>query len=145
MVPIFSLLLLGYKPGNCQSADRNLKFKIGEIVMSIDRSQSVKTADGICESLSDLKIVNGGKEVYREKICSAHPDDVKVRERGYLTVIENYSAPVGWSQFYVFDFCKMRLILTKKLQESSGLPWENFIEMNEQFKTKYVEKVVPLN
>jgi hypothetical protein len=142
---VFSSFLFSYKVGNCQSVDKNLKFSVGKIVVSIARSQSVKTPDGVCESLSDLKIMNNGKQVYHEKICSVELDDVKVLERGYLTVVENYSAPVGWSQFYVFDFCKMRLILTKRLQESTGLPWEDFIEMNEQFKAKYVEKIVSLN
>ena len=102
---------------------------------------NVKTDKGVCEVSSDVRLTKDGKKIYQGQICSAELSDVKFIRKGYLTVVEHYSSPVGWSQFYVFDLCKMRLFVTKKLQESPGLNWENFIDVSDEFNAKYIAEV----
>jgi hypothetical protein len=140
MVTVSMLLLTGN--GYSQEAVEKIDFKINDITVSLRKYLNVKTDQGVCEVSGDVKLTRGGKKIYQEQICSAELPDVKIVTKGYLTVVEHYSSPVGWSQFYVFDLCKMRLLLTKKLQESPGLPWEKFIDVSDDFKAKYIEKIV---
>lgn len=114
--------------------------KIEDVTLRLLKKQFVETNQGFCEAHSKLTILIGNKEVYKNVLCTVDLDDVKIIERGYLTVIEHYSSPVGWSQFYVIDFCKKRLFVTKKLPESTGLSWKKFINLQEQFKNRYIEQ-----
>lgn len=145
MVGVIISMFLLTGNGYSQDAVEKIEFKVDDVTIRLHKYQFVKTGQVICDASSDLKLIKRGKQIYQEKICSAELTDVKVLVRGYLTVVEHYSSPVGWSQFYVFDLCKMRLILTKKLQESPGLPWEQFIDISDEFNAKYIEKIVQLN
>lgn len=134
MVTISMLLLSGN--GYSQEAVERIEFKINDMTVELRKYLNVKTDQGVCEVSSNVKLTKGGKEIYQRQICSAELTDVKIVTKGYLTVVEHYSSPVGWSQFYVFDLCKMRLFLTKKIQESPGLPWEKFINVDNEFRAK---------
>ena len=135
-----SILLMTTLSSMSQEIIEQDEIKIGSVTLQLHKKRFVETNQGFCEAYSELIILNGNKEVYKNAICTVELDDIKFREKGYLTVIEHYSSPVGWSQFYVIDFCKKRLYITKKLQESLGLSWEKFIEPEQKFKDQYIEQ-----
>jgi hypothetical protein len=144
-LPVVIISLLITNKSYSQDAVEKTEFRIDNVTVQLSKYQFVKEDQVLCEVSNSLKLIMNGKQIFHEKICTAELADVKIITRGYLTVVEHYSSSVGWSQFYVFDFCKMRLLLTNKLQESPGLPWESFIDLRNDFKTQYIEKVIQLN
>lgn len=137
-------LLLPFK-GYSQEAIQKEKLDINGVQILLYKYPMMKTEEELCEIPSDIKLIKGGKQVYYNRICSVTMEEVQIRVKGYLTVIEHYSTPVGWSQFYVFDLCKMRLMITKRLEESPGLPWDEFINPTNEFGKQYVERTISLN
>lgn len=100
--------------------------------------------DGCSEIRVKLSVTHKGSNSFSEIFCVADKEDVRFNQRGYLTVIEHYSSPVGWTIFYVFDLCKRRLIVTRRIDEGETLVWDEFIDLKDITKKKYVDKVVPL-
>ncbi len=137
---VISVVLLSSLTLKSQEIVEKDEVKIGSIILQLHKKQLVETDQGFCEVYNELILLRGNKMIYKNSICAAELADVTITERGYPTVVEHYSSPIGWSQFYVFDFCKMRLFITKKIQESSGLPWKKFIDPEPQFKAQFLEK-----
>lgn len=141
---VFNIGLISPFEGYSQEALQKEKLDINGVQILIYKYPMVKTDEELCEIPSDIKLIKGGKQVYYKRICAVELEEVQIRVKGYLTVIEHYSSPVGWSQFYVFDLCKMRLIITKRLAESPGLPWNEFSNPTDEFSKQYVEQTILL-
>jgi len=109
----------------------------------IEKKELQKVTDGCGEILNRLTLENGSDLIFSETICTSEIGDIRFHTKGYLTVVERYSSPVGWTEFYIFDICKKRLIKTKRVEEGqTNLGWEQFIELTESTRKKYVSQVI---
>jgi hypothetical protein len=120
------------------------KYELNGFFFSIETNELDKITNGCGAFLSKVRVMNGSKIVFNEVICVVEIDDIGFRQKGYLTIIEHYSSPVGWSQFYIFDVCKKRLIRTKKIEEGTELNWSDFINPSPLLSTKFIEKMIQI-
>ena len=103
-----------------------------------------KTTEGFCEFAYVLTVKVDSSTLYTKTFCVAEPDDVLFVEKGPLTALEYYSSSVGWSQFYIIDFRKMRVVITKRLQESPHLDWQQFVSISAEVDERYVQEIIDL-
>ncbi len=138
-----SLLILLSIPSHGQEIMTDA-FEANGLQLVVESKELTKLVDNCGSILNRVCLKQGAKEVYKKTLCTTGFNEVLIRNKGYLIVVEHYSEPVGWSQFYVFDLCNRVLYLTKKLSESAGLEWEKFIEMDSNFKDKYISEIISL-
>jgi hypothetical protein len=118
-------------------------FSINGYSFRLDKKEMQKMVDGCGDILNSLSVQSQGKVLFSENICAVEMEDVRFTTKGYLTVLEHYSSPVGWTKYYIFDLCKKRLIKTRRIDETEErLVWEAFIELSESTRKKYVEQVI---
>ncbi len=121
----------------------NETFSINGYGFKLDKKGMQKMTDGCGDILNKLSVQSQGKVIFSESICTVEIEDVRFTIKGYLTVLEHYSSPVGWTKYYIFDLCKKRLIKTRRIDETEKrLVWEDFIELTEATKKKYVEEIL---
>lgn len=125
-----------------QGVDKKVeKVIINEYELSLSKKEAVETESGFCEVQNIISLNKGAGELQSFSVCTAELEDVQFVNKGYLTVIEHYSSPVGWSKYFVFDFCKKRMIETKKLDEGTEIEWASFIDFNSEFEKSTIEKI----
>lgn len=112
--------------------------------LQLNKQELFEITEGCDLVLNRITLKNEEKTIYEKTICATTLEDIVIINKGYLTIVEYYGAPVGWSQYYIFDFCKQRLILTKRLDEGVKVEWINFINPTVEFSKKYVEKMIVL-
>jgi hypothetical protein len=117
------------------------KFEANGFVFSLSSKELKAITNGCSDFLASLKVTNSGRTIYSESFCIPDKKDVRFHLKGYLTVIEYYSSPVGWTKYHIFDLCKRRLMITRKIEENEVLAWEDFIELKDITKKKFIEKV----
>lgn len=127
--------------GQVPDSDR---FEAAGFAFKLEKKALKVLTDGCSEVRVKLSVTNKGSNSFSEIFCVADKEDVRFNQKGYLTVIEHYSSPVGWTIFYVFDLCKKRVIVTRRIEEGESLVWEEFIDLKDSTKKKYVDKVAPL-
>jgi hypothetical protein len=138
---VFSSLLLVLVI-NCSYSQQMVgTFTVNDCTFIHTRKQLDKMVSECSDYLNKITIKAGGKVVFENSICGVDVNDVQFIHKGYITVLEHYSSPVGWFEYIVFDVCKNRIITTKRIDEGVKINWEEFIELKEPFKTKYVEQV----
>ena len=136
---VCSLLLIG---PNSYSQELVETFKIEGYVFRHERQELKKVTNECSGYLNGVSVKAGGKVIFNSSICGVDLNDVRFIQKGYLTVLENYSSPVGWFEYLVFDLCKKRVIKTKRIDEGKGkFAWDQFIEPDETFRKKYVAEV----
>ena len=118
-------------------------YKLSGHVLKVEKQELLKLTNGCENIMNHLSLKNQKREVFSESICTAEIEDLSITKKGYLTVVEHHSSPVGWSKYYVFDLCKQRLVITKELDEGTKLAWDHFITLDDSTKGKYVDKVIP--
>lgn len=108
--------------------------------VSISKEVLEKLTNG-CESIHNtFSFYNGDKLIFEEVICTPEIDDLSIVRSGYLTVVQYYSSPVGWSKYFVFDFCKGRMDETLRLEEMIEIDWDLYLSMRESDYSEYLEK-----
>lgn len=138
---ISALLIFGICP--LYSQQHIDSFVVEGYAFNQDRVELTKVVDECSDYLNKITVKEGDKTIFTKSICGVDVSDVRFIHKGYLTVLEHYSSPVGWFEYVVFDLCKHRIITTKRIEEGQGkFKWEEFISLDEAFKKKYVEKVV---
>lgn len=119
----------------------NEKYEAVGFTFKLERTE-LKTVNGDCtENRVALSVTQNGSACFSQIFCVADKSDVRFTLKGYMTVVEHYSSPVGWTIFYVFDLCKRRVIVTKRIEEGQSLNWDDYIDLNENTKRKYVESI----
>jgi hypothetical protein len=135
----FILLLIGRNSYSQQPVET---FKIEGYVFSHERQQLKKLTNECSDYLNRVSVKADGKVIFNNSICGVDINDVRFIQKGYLTVLEHYSSPVGWFEYFVFDLCKKRIIKTKRIDEGKGkFTWEKFIELDQSFRKQYVAEV----
>ena len=120
-------------------------FEIEGYSFSMKTELVSKIKDGCGLYWNNVVVKSPSKKIlFANNLCGEDNEDVTFIHRGYLTILEHYSSSVGIFQYYIFDLCKKRMIKTKKIDQGPGkFSWEKFIDLDEEFKRKHVEKVVP--
>jgi len=118
-------------------------FSVNGYSFILNQKEMQEMIDGCGHILNTLKVQSQGRVLFSENICAVEIGDVRFTIKGYLTVLEYYSSPVGWTKYYIFDLCKKRVIKTRRIDETEKrLVWEDFIELNDSIRKKYVEQIV---
>ena len=120
-------------------------YKQAGYVVKVEKEELTKITNDCDAVANKVILIIGGRTIYTEAICTADIEDVRFTNKGYLTVVEHYSSPVGWTIYYIFDLCKNQLIKTKRIDEGIELDWSDFIEPTQVTREKYIEKVTNLN
>jgi hypothetical protein len=120
------------------------KYEAAGFTFKLERKALKVLTDGCSENRVALSVMHNGSASFSDIFCVADKEDIRFNVKGYMTVVEYYSSPVGWTIFYVFDLCKKRLIVTKRIDEGQSLKWEDFVELTDATKKKYVDKVKDL-
>lgn len=141
---ISCILILGCYPTYSQKPEVET-FELLGYTVKLEKQELLKITDNCDGTLNKLSVSDNEKVVFNKTICTADIRDVLFVEKGYLTIIEHYSSPVGWSQYYIFDLCKRRVVVTKKIEEGTELSWEEFIELDSGVKEKYVDNILPFD
>ena len=135
-----AFLILGSFNAYCQQ--RVESFTIDNCNFKHDRQQLTKVVKQCSDYLNKITLTVSGKKIYEVELCGVDESDVRFIHKGYLTVLERYSSAAGWFEYTVFDLCKKRIITTRRVEEGTAkFAWEEFIKLEEPFKTKYVDKV----
>lgn len=118
-------------------------FVVEGYTFSQDRTQLTKVVNECSDYLNKVTMKTADKTIFEKSFCGTDEKDIHFIHKGYLTVLEYYSSSVGWFEYVVFDLCKHRIITTKRIEEGQGkFKWEEFISLDEEFKNKFVVKVV---
>ena len=131
-----ALLLPSFSYG--QSPEVKDSFMYQGLEITLSQTSNIETPEGLCEYWNTLTVREGDAVLFEASFCTVEDIDAKMVHKGYLTVIEHYSSPVGWSQFYVVDVVARKVFKTHPLQESMGLPWEQFIDPKAAFLAENV-------
>src|SRR5258705_12418608 len=113
-----SLLLLA--GSNSYSQQLVETFRIEGYVFRHERQELKKLTDECSNYLNRVSMKDGGKVIFNNSICGVDINDVSFIQKGYLTILEHYSSPVGWFEYFVIDLCKKRIIKTKRIDEGKG-------------------------
>lgn len=120
------------------------RYEAAGFVFKLERKALKALTDGCTENRVTSSVTHNSSACFSEIFCVADKEDIRFNSKGYITVVEHYSSPVGWTIFYVFDLCKKRVVVTRRIEEGESLAWEEFIDLKEVTKKKYVDKIVPL-
>lgn len=120
------------------------KYEAAGFTFKLERTELKVLTDGCTENRVTLSVMHNSSACLSEIFCVADKSDVRFNLKGYMTVVEHYSSPVGWAIFYIFDLCKKRMIVTKRIEEGQSLNWDDFIELKDSTKKKYVERIEAL-
>ncbi len=135
-----SFLILLFISANCFSqAKINDQFQLFDYTIKLEKKELQKILNNCDASINTITVNNSINNVYAETICTAEIDDVRFAQKGYLTIIEHYSSPVGWTVYYIFDLCKESIIKTKQIDEGIKLTWYDFINPTTETEKKYIE------
>jgi hypothetical protein len=135
---ISGILLLGY-PSYSQNTSKET-YEAQGIRIEVEKQELLKLTEGCDGFLNVLTVKRRGNRVFTERICSVDSGDVVFVRKGYLTIVEHYSSPVGWSKYYIVDLCQGRLIITREIEEGTEIDWEKFIDLDGSVKP-YIEEV----
>ena len=102
-------------------------------------SQITEECDAV---INEVSLSYEEEELFKETICTPDVEDVLLVREGYITIIEHYSSPVGWSRYFVFDLCQRKVIKTKRLDEGTELNWGDFIKLDSLTKEEYVDEII---
>jgi len=116
-------------------------FEVFDNTIKLEKEELTKVAKECDAVVNLLTMSTNSNQVFVETICTADIEDVRFTQKGYLTIVEHYSSPVGWTVYYIFDLCKSRLIKTKRIDEGVKLIWNDFIDPNNVTKKNYIEKI----
>jgi hypothetical protein len=117
------------------------KYEAVGFTFKLERKELKVLTDGCTENRVTLSVMHNGVACFSKIFCVADKSDIRFTQKGYMTVVEHYSSPVGWTIFYVFDLCKKRVIVTNRIDEGQSLNWDDFIELKDSTKKKFVEKI----
>lgn len=120
------------------------KYEAAGFTFKLEREELKVQTDGCTENRVMLSVMHNGVGSFSESFCVADKEDVRFHLKGYMTVVEHYSSPVGWTIFYIFDLCKKRVIVSKRIDEGQFLHWEDFIEPAASTKERYIDKIEDL-
>ena len=112
--------------------------------LKLDKQELFDLKEGCDLVLNRITLEKQGKVIYSKSICATSLEDVVFIKKGDLTIVEHYGAPVGWSQYFIFDFCKSRLVLTKRLDEGTILKWENFIDFKNRPEKNLIMEIIKI-
>lgn len=107
------------------------------------QTREVLVQNGVCDTyVSELSVDRNKSTVFEESICASYDNDVTIIRKGYLSIVEHYSSPVGWSIYYIFNFCESRVFQTRRISDSdkTNLNWEDFIEPSDEISSEYIIK-----
>jgi hypothetical protein len=137
----FICLVLGICNIPCNAQQKIDSFTIQGYVFSDDQVQLTKLVDNCSDYLHKISMRSANSTVFEVSFCGVDSKDVQFIQKGYLTVLEHYSSPVGWSEYVVFDICKKRIMLTRRIEEGEKISWDQFIDMNKDFKDNYIVRI----
>jgi len=133
--------LLGILIIPCHAQQKSELFTIEGYVFNDEQTQLTKLVENCSDYLHKISMKSAGSTIFERSFCGVDSKDVQFIQKGYLTVLEHYSSPVGWYEYVVFDLCKKRIMLTKRIDEGEKFSWEQFIELKKDFKEKYIVKI----
>ena len=117
------------------------QFTLLEYNIKLEKEVLTAITKGCDGTLNILTVNNKTTSVFAQTICTAEVGDVRFLQKGYLTIIEHYSSPVGWTVYYIFDLCKGSFIKTKQIDEGIKLVWHDFINPTAKTQEKYIESI----
>jgi hypothetical protein len=117
-------------------------FKSESFSLTLDKEELTGLVNNCGSILNKISFFEDDNLTYNISLCTSDFEDITFIKKGYLTVIEHYSSPVGWSKYFVFDFCKKRIIETKTLGEGTSIEWTSFIDFTSDFKKSTIAKII---